>query len=131
MIAIRLRAINLRQFTSLSRLQVEQPLLTLFMPDREVPIVHQCKKHILPVIRRTRPRQTLTHRNSVEDGIYPLAVFTCLRVKGNLAEVVFLVLVIEWVLLLFAGHVIERLAIGREDGRVLTPVLGREQRVHQ
>ena len=114
MVTIRLRTVDLLQFTGLTRLQVEQPLLTLFMPDGEITIVHQGKEDILAVVGRPRPRQALPHRHGIEDGIDLFAVFPRLRVEGNLTEVVFLILVVSRIVLLLTCHIIQVTPVRRE-----------------
>ena len=111
MIAVCPRTVDLLQRTSLPRLQVKQPLLTLLMPDREVAIVHQCKEDIFPIIGRTRPCQALPHCNGIEQGVHMIAIGTFLGVKGYFTEVVFLVFIMGRVLLLLTGQIIQCLPI--------------------
>ena len=96
--------IDFLQLTHFSRLKIEQPLITLLMPDREIAIVHQRKEDVLPVVTGTRPCETLTHSHSIENGIHLLAITPRLGVEGYLAEVILLVLIVHWIILLLTGH---------------------------
>ena len=123
-IAVSLRAVDLLQFTSLPSIQIQKPLVAFLMPDGEIAIIHQREEHILPIIAGAWPCQTLPHRHRIEDGIDLLSEPACLRIEGNLAEVVLLVLIMGRIVLLLAGHIIQAATIRREDGRILAPVLG-------
>ena len=97
------------------------------MPDGEIAVVHQREEQIPAIVTGTRPCQALAHRYGIEDGVYLVAKRAGLRVETNLAEVVLLVFVMSGIVLLTAGHIVQGLAVGREDGRVLAPVLGLQQ----
>ena len=94
------------------------------MPDGEIAIIHQREEHILPIIAGTWPSQALPHRHRIEEGIYLLSKLACLRIEGNPAEIVLLVLIMGRIVLLLAGHIIQTATIRREDGGILAPVLG-------
>ena len=115
MIAVGLGTVNLRQLAGVARPEVEQPLLALLMPDGEIAVVHQREEDILPVVTGARPGQTLPHSHGIEDGIHPFTITARRWVEADLAEVIFLVLIMRWIFLLSAGHIVQGTPVGRED----------------
>ena len=128
-IAVGLVAVHLRQLAGLARAEVEQPLLALVVPDGEVAVVGEGEQEPSAVVAGAGPGEALAHLDGVEHGVDRRAEAGSLGVEGDAAEVVLLVLEMRRILLLAAGHVVERAAVGGEHGGVLAPVLRLEQRV--
>ena len=76
------------------------------MPDREIAVVHQCEKDILPIIRRTRPGHTLPYRHGIEHRIHLLTELPRFRIEVNLTKVILLILIMGRILLLLTSHII-------------------------
>ena len=111
-IAVGVVAVYLGERARLSGLQVHQPLVALAVPDREIAIVDKREEHPLAIVAGARPGEALAHTDGIEQGIDLVAVTARSGVEGKAAEVVLLVLIVVGVFHLFAGHVINGLAIG-------------------
>ena len=106
MIAVSLRTVCLLQFPGLPRLQVQQPLVALLMPDGEIAVVHQGEEDILAIVAGTRPGQALTHRHGIKDRVHLLTKLPRRRIECDLTEVILLILVVGGVFLLKTGQII-------------------------
>ena len=106
MVTVGLVAINLIHLAGFACLQVQQPLVTLVVPDGEIAVVHQRKQDIFAVVAGTGPCQTLPHRHGVEERVHLFSELPRLRIEGNLTEIILFFLVVLRIFLLQAGHII-------------------------
>ena len=115
-IAVGTVAVGLGQRARLTRLQVEQPLVALVVPHREIAIVLQGEKQVTAIVGGARPREALAHLHGIEERVDLVAEAARLCIEGNAAQVVLFFLEVGGVFALQTGHVVQPTAVGREDG---------------
>ena len=127
--AICIPAIGSRHWSSLPRLQIQQPVIRFLMPDRETAIITHRKHDVPAIIRRTWMGSTLAQFTGIEDGIHLVAKLTGSGIKTNLADIILDILVTAWDRLCGRRAEIERLSIGREYRISLIMVFRHRERI--
>ena len=115
-------AVDFRERPGFHCVQVEQPLVGLFVPDGETAIVAQGEEQKTAVVGRARMVGTLTHLAGVEDGVDLAYGASGLRVKAHAADVILDVFIVRRDVPSRRGDEVECASVGREHRVVLVVV---------
>ena len=112
-------AVGCRKRLGLHCTEIEQPEVALLMPYREIAVIHLCEHQITPVVGWTGPCHRFTLTNCIIYGVNFCAECTLVGVEGYAAQVIFLLLELQWIILLQTSEIVHRSSVGREHWGIL------------